>query len=86
MMGPGKRLALLLASIRDASRLTAKNTLCLAGELTFLLSTQEKGQASGAPGLHLLQHSAWLIIQDLWHCRISGRISWGHQVSQHSFS
>ena len=62
-MGPGKRLALLLASIRDASRLAAKSTVCLAGEPTYLLSSQGQSPASGAPGLHFLQHSAWHIAQ-----------------------
>ena len=38
-MGPGRRLALLLASIRDASRHTAKSTVCLAGESMSLLSS-----------------------------------------------
>ena len=46
-MGPGKRLALLLASVRDASRLTAKRTVCLAGRFLSLLSSHGPSSATG---------------------------------------
>ena len=48
-MGPANRLALLLASIRDASRFTAKSTVCLAGESVYLFSSKGQIQPVHAP-------------------------------------
>ena len=46
-MGPRRRLVLLLASVRDASRRTAKSAVCSAGEFMSLLSSHGPWSGSG---------------------------------------
>ena len=86
-MGPRRRLALLLASVRDAGRRTAKSAVCSAGECMSLLSSH--GPWSGS-GCTMPPHNSACCMAQLkqtWHMRrrSSGRMPGGGQVSQHSF-